>query len=244
MLAGDAMQALAFEVLTPARDHGEPWRPRCRPACALLARAAGPRRHGRRPGHRPGRIGRPLTEARCATCTAARPARCCKASVLMGAACGHTDARRLGGAERLRRRARAGLPGGRRHPRRDAGRRTRWARPPARTGRQQADLRHRAGPGAPPAPCAARLRDAGPRGAGRRSGLPTPATCACWPTGGRPRQLTCQDMPIPAPTIDSPADLRRCRVASWQLAGELRDYVLTASVQTGGHLSATSARWS
>ena len=77
MLAGDAMQALAFEVLTPGR-RGR----RAGPAGAAV-RAAGaggrPRRHGRRPGDRPGQH-RPAARraGACATCTAARPARCCR----------------------------------------------------------------------------------------------------------------------------------------------------------------------
>jgi farnesyl diphosphate synthase len=62
MLAGDAMQALAFEVLTA--DDG------VAPAlqaklCALLARSAG---HADMAGG----------QARCATCTGARRARCCR----------------------------------------------------------------------------------------------------------------------------------------------------------------------
>jgi farnesyl diphosphate synthase len=93
MLAGDAMQALAFEVLTP--DEG--LSPQLMSTLVrLLARASGPRRHGRRPGHRPGqRRPPPRRIARCATCTAARPACCCRPACMMGAACGPADATAL-----------------------------------------------------------------------------------------------------------------------------------------------------
>ena len=77
MLAGDAMQALAFEVLTPADGSVAP---------ALQARLCGAagarrgrRRHGRRPGDR-SRQRRPAARraGRSPTCTGARPARCCR----------------------------------------------------------------------------------------------------------------------------------------------------------------------
>jgi farnesyl diphosphate synthase len=75
MLAGDAMQALAFEVLTP--DGGGPPALQAR-LCGLLARAAG---HAGMAGGQAidlASIGRRWTRRRCATCTAARPARCCR----------------------------------------------------------------------------------------------------------------------------------------------------------------------
>jgi hypothetical protein len=81
MLAGDAMQALAFEVLTPdAPMRRSTWRPRCRRGCVAAGACGRPCRHGRWPGHRPGQRRPPLTKPRCATCTAARPAPCCRAA--------------------------------------------------------------------------------------------------------------------------------------------------------------------
>jgi farnesyl diphosphate synthase len=78
MLAGDAMQALAFEVLTARRRASRLRHARCRRGCARCWPRGRPCRHGRRAGDRPGQRRRPLTEARCATCTAARPAPCCR----------------------------------------------------------------------------------------------------------------------------------------------------------------------
>jgi farnesyl diphosphate synthase len=78
MLAGDAMQALAFEVLTP-----RPWRCRCRPRCrrgcaGLLARAAG---HAGMAGGQAidlASIGKPLTKRQLRDMHRARPAPCCR----------------------------------------------------------------------------------------------------------------------------------------------------------------------
>ena len=75
MLAGDAMQALAFEVLTP--DEGVEPVLQAR-LCALLARSAG---HAGMAGGRrsTSRASAPRsTSTRCATCTTARPAHCCR----------------------------------------------------------------------------------------------------------------------------------------------------------------------
>ena len=87
LLAGDALQALAFEVLTPRRRRR---RRRCRRGCARCWRAR-PARAGMAGGQAIdlASVGRRARRARrCATCTGARPARCCRRSVLMGAACG------------------------------------------------------------------------------------------------------------------------------------------------------------
>jgi hypothetical protein len=54
MLAGDAMQALAFEVLTPGRGPGSTSRRRCRRGCVAAGARGRACRHGRRAGHRPG----------------------------------------------------------------------------------------------------------------------------------------------------------------------------------------------
>jgi farnesyl diphosphate synthase len=80
MLAGDAMQALAFEVLTPDGD-GVPGAARAAgPLCRLLARAAGQRRHGRRPGDRPGQRGPALDEDQLRDMHRRKTGACCKAA--------------------------------------------------------------------------------------------------------------------------------------------------------------------
>jgi farnesyl diphosphate synthase len=89
MLAGDAMQALAFEILTP--DHG------VEPAVqaylvALLARAAG---HAGMAGGQAidlDSVGRPLNESALRDMHRRKTGALLQASVLMGAACGRPDA--------------------------------------------------------------------------------------------------------------------------------------------------------
>ena len=90
MLAGDAMQALAFEVLTP----GESDMPPALQArlCALLARAAG---HEGMAGGQAidlASIGQPLHEAALRDMHRRKTGALLQASVLMGAACGETSA--------------------------------------------------------------------------------------------------------------------------------------------------------
>ena len=89
MLAGDAMQALAFEVLTP--DAGVPPALQAR-LCALLARAAG---HAGMAGGQAidlASIGQPLGEHALRDMHHRKTGALLQASVLMGAACGTTDA--------------------------------------------------------------------------------------------------------------------------------------------------------
>ncbi len=89
MLAGDAMQALAFEVLTP--DTGVPPELQAR-LCALLARAAG---HAGMAGGQAidlASIGQPLDEHALRDMHHRKTGALLQASVLMGAACGMTDA--------------------------------------------------------------------------------------------------------------------------------------------------------
>jgi farnesyl diphosphate synthase len=86
MLAGDAMQALAFEVLTP--DSGVDAALQAR-LVALLARAAG---HSGMAGGQAidlASIGRPLGEAELRNMHHRKTGALLQASVLMGAACGH-----------------------------------------------------------------------------------------------------------------------------------------------------------
>ena len=87
MLAGDAMQALAFEVLTPDESAGMPAALQAR-LCALLARAAG---HAGMAGGQAidlASIGRPLDEQALRDMHHRKTGALLQASVLMGAACG------------------------------------------------------------------------------------------------------------------------------------------------------------
>jgi len=90
MLAGDAMQALAFEVLTPD-DDAVPAALQAR-LCGLLARAAG---HAGMAGGQAidlASVGRPLDEATLRDMHHRKTGALLQASVLMGAACGDTSA--------------------------------------------------------------------------------------------------------------------------------------------------------
>ena len=85
MLAGDAMQALAFEVLTP--EHGVPAALQAR-LCSLLARSAG---HAGMAGGQAidlASVGRPLAEQQLRDMHRRKTGALLRASVLMGAACG------------------------------------------------------------------------------------------------------------------------------------------------------------
>jgi farnesyl diphosphate synthase len=89
MLAGDAMQALAFEVLTP--DDGMPAPLQAR-LCGLLARSAG---HAGMAGGQAidlASIGKPLDERTLRDMHQRKTGALLQASVLMGAACGETAA--------------------------------------------------------------------------------------------------------------------------------------------------------
>jgi farnesyl diphosphate synthase len=89
MLAGDAMQALAFEILTP--DHGVEPAMQAR-LVALLARAAG---HAGMAGGQAidlHSVGRPLNESALRDMHRRKTGALLQASVLMGAACGRPDA--------------------------------------------------------------------------------------------------------------------------------------------------------
>jgi farnesyl diphosphate synthase len=88
MLAGDAMQALAFEVLTPDDEVPPVLQARL---CALLARSAG---HAGMAGGQAidlASIGKPLTEAALRDMHRRKTGALLQASVMMGAACGATD---------------------------------------------------------------------------------------------------------------------------------------------------------
>lgn len=95
MLAGDAMQALAFEVLTPeapaSADDAMPPALQAR-LCGLLARAAG---HAGMAGGQAidlASVGRPLDEQSLRDMHHRKTGALLRASVLMGAACGDIDA--------------------------------------------------------------------------------------------------------------------------------------------------------
>ena len=89
MLAGDAMQALAFEVLTP-EDDSVPLALQAR-LCGLLARAAG--QDGMAGGQAIdlASIGRPLDEQSLCDMHRRKTGALLQASVMMGAACGNTS---------------------------------------------------------------------------------------------------------------------------------------------------------
>jgi farnesyl diphosphate synthase len=91
MLAGDAMQALAFEVLTPNDGVSVPPALQAR-LCALLARSAG---HAGMAGGQAidlASIGQPLGEHALRDMHHRKTGALLQASVLMGAACGHATA--------------------------------------------------------------------------------------------------------------------------------------------------------
>jgi farnesyl diphosphate synthase len=93
MLAGDAMQALAFEVLTPCGDADLQVIPPLLQArlCALLARSAG---HAGMAGGQAidlASIGKPLDEHALRDMHRRKTGALLKGSVLMGAACGDVD---------------------------------------------------------------------------------------------------------------------------------------------------------
>lgn len=90
MLAGDAMQALAFEVLTPDQGVAPALQARL---CGLLARSAG---HAGMAGGQAidlASIGKPLDERALRDMHRRKTGALLQASVLMGAACGDCDAR-------------------------------------------------------------------------------------------------------------------------------------------------------
>lgn len=99
MLAGDAMQALAFEVLTPdAHDEGTSPALQAR-LCGLLARAAG---HAGMAGGQAidlASVGRPLDERSLRDMHHRKTGALLRASVMMGAACGDADAQALAALE-------------------------------------------------------------------------------------------------------------------------------------------------
>jgi farnesyl diphosphate synthase len=91
MLAGDAMQALAFEVLTPDTAADVPPELQAR-LCSLLARSAG---HAGMAGGQAidlASIGRPLRENALRDMHHRKTGALLQASVLMGAACGNSSA--------------------------------------------------------------------------------------------------------------------------------------------------------
>ena len=88
MLAGDAMQALAFEVLTPDESAEMPAALQAR-LCSLLARSAGYRGMAGGQAIDLASIGQPLGEHALRDMHHRKTGALLQASVLMGAACGH-----------------------------------------------------------------------------------------------------------------------------------------------------------
>jgi farnesyl diphosphate synthase len=91
MLAGDAMQALAFEVLTPDDDASDPMPPAMQARlCAVLSRASG--LFGMVGGQAIdlASVGQPLDETRLQDMHRRKTGALLQASVMMGAACGES----------------------------------------------------------------------------------------------------------------------------------------------------------
>ena len=88
MLAGDAMQALAFEVLTPEQGMAPALQARL---VSLLARAAGHQGMAGGQAIDLASVGKPLNEAALRDMHARKTGALLQASVLMGAACGNPD---------------------------------------------------------------------------------------------------------------------------------------------------------
>ena len=93
LLAGDALQALAFELLTPP-EHTVPTAVQAR-LCALLARAAGGAGMAGGQAIDLASVGQTLDEARLRDMHQRKTGALLQASVMMGAACGQADARAL-----------------------------------------------------------------------------------------------------------------------------------------------------
>jgi farnesyl diphosphate synthase len=94
MLAGDAMQALAFEVLTPAFADEDPVEPALQARlCGLLARAAGYEGMAGGQAIDLASIGQPLPEPKLRDMHRRKTGALLQASVLMGATCGELPAR-------------------------------------------------------------------------------------------------------------------------------------------------------
>ena len=91
LLAGDALQALAFELLTPEDGEGIPAAVQAR-LCRLLARAAGSAGMAGGQAIDLASVGQPLTEQQLREMHQRKTGALLQGSVLMGAACGDTDA--------------------------------------------------------------------------------------------------------------------------------------------------------
>ena len=117
LLAGDALQALAFELLTPDGDGIAPARAG-QPVPPAGARRRQPG-HGRRPGDRPGQRRPRARRSATARNAPAEDRRAAAGQRRDGRGLRRALARRCAGrTARLRRRDGPGLPGGGRHPRR------------------------------------------------------------------------------------------------------------------------------
>ncbi len=92
MLAGDAMQALAFEALTPEPGHTPHIPPELQARlCGLLARAGGQQGMAGGQAIDLASTGKPLNEQQLQDMHQRKTGALLQASVMMGAACGHPD---------------------------------------------------------------------------------------------------------------------------------------------------------
>jgi farnesyl diphosphate synthase len=153
LLAGDALQALAFELLTP-QDGSVAHATQAR-LCAVLARAAGSAGMAGGQAIDLASVGLPLTESQLREMHELKTGALLQASVMMGACCGAPSPGRRRCIADLWCSHRAGVPGGRRH----TGRHRRFQHPGqnCRQGRrqQQTHLCFPDGPAGQPAVCAA-----------------------------------------------------------------------------------------
>ncbi len=97
LLAGDALQALAFELLTP-QDHSVPSGVQAR-LCALLARAAGSAGMAGGQAIDLASVGQPLSESQLRQMHELKTGALLQASVVMGAQCGEPNAQALSGLQ-------------------------------------------------------------------------------------------------------------------------------------------------
>ena len=231
LLAGDALQTLAFEILAEApRNRAQADMPA---PLALLAAAAGSRGMAGGQAIDLCNVGAALTLDELEQMHALKTGALIQAAVLLGAACGRAleCARKTTRSIVMRRRSGSAS--------RSSTTCSTSKGPPQSLGKTagkdamqgKADLRLAAGPrrgqGARRrvarrgAHCAARLRRRARAGS---TSSPTGSRCA--------QELMLLD------TIDSPADLRRLDKRQLaQLARELRDFIIKSVSQTGGHLS-------
>ena len=235
LLAGDALQALAFGVLA-----GRPARSQRR---LRAARRCGRRaRHGRRAGDRSRqRRRRRCRFAKLETMHRMKTGALIRAAVRLGAACGRTleptprRERSIATPTRRDSRSRSSTTcsTSKARPRRSARRPARTSRRASRRSSPARACRGQGARGSAARRSAGRRSRRSARRRGASASSPTGSCCGASANSDR-----CNPMPTLLDSIDNPAALRRLdRELLPQLARELRSFVLTSVAQTGGHLS-------